>query len=159
MAPDDTGYTGMMLKSVTRGAKHLYIAPIQEELSTNPLPLTDEAFSNMPKAACQKCEVAVPLPLLTEHIKSCNVIDVDSDDNLANVDISEPEERDCKKYNIIYQFLQIYCVVFSNSFLKIILFLPVTSLQQTCRNVLSAKICFLLTPSRYMLRHVWKGIH
>nr|XP_033498251.1 uncharacterized protein LOC117266929 isoform X1 [Epinephelus lanceolatus]XP_033498252.1 uncharacterized protein LOC117266929 isoform X1 [Epinephelus lanceolatus] len=94
VTPDDTGYTGMMLKSVTRGAKNLFIAPIQEELSTNPLPLTDEAFSNMPKAACQKCEVAVPLPLLTEHIKSCNVIDVDSDDNLANVDISEPEERD-----------------------------------------------------------------
>ncbi len=55
----------------------------------------------MPKATCQKCEVAVPLPLLTEHIKSCNVIDVDSDSNLANVDINEPEERKCKKYNVI----------------------------------------------------------
>ncbi|XP_063735839.1 uncharacterized protein LOC134861770 isoform X7 [Eleginops maclovinus] len=93
VAPDDTGYTGMMLKSGTRGAKNLLIAPIQEELSTNPLPLTDEAFNNMPKAACQKCEVAVPLPLLIEHIKTCNVIDVDSEDNLANVDISLPEER------------------------------------------------------------------
>ena len=96
VAPDDTGYTGMMLKSVTRGAKNLFIAPIQEELSTNPLLLTDEAFSNIPKAACQKCEVAVPLPLLTEHIKSCNVIDVDSDDNLTNVKY--------KKYNIIFCF-------------------------------------------------------
>ncbi|XP_063735760.1 uncharacterized protein LOC134861770 isoform X6 [Eleginops maclovinus] len=95
VAPDDTGYTGMMLKSGTRGAKNLLIAPIQEELSTNPLPLTDEAFNNMPKAACQKCEVAVPLPLLIEHIKTCNVIDVDSEDNLANVDISLPEERKC----------------------------------------------------------------
>lgn len=49
VTPDDTGYTGMMLKSVTRGAKNLFIAPIQEELSTNHLPQTDEAFSNMPK--------------------------------------------------------------------------------------------------------------
>ncbi len=48
-----------------------------------------------------ECEVAVPLPLLTEHIKPCNVIDVDRDSNLANVDISEPEERKCKKYNVI----------------------------------------------------------
>lgn len=96
MAPDDSGYTGMMLKSVTRGAKNLYIAPIQEELSTNPLPLTDVAFSNMPKATCQKCEVAVPLPLLTEHIKSCDVMDVGNDDNLANVETSELEERKCK---------------------------------------------------------------
>lgn len=93
--PDDTGYTGMMLKSFTRGAKTLFIAPIQEELSTNPLQLTDEAFSSMPKATCQKCEVAVPLPLLTEHIKSCNIMD-GSDNDLANVDISEPEERKCK---------------------------------------------------------------
>ncbi|XP_036966615.1 uncharacterized protein LOC119026377 isoform X2 [Acanthopagrus latus] len=91
VAPDDTGYTGMMLKS--RGAKNLFIAPIQEELSTNPLPLTDEAFSNMPKATCQKCGVAVPLPLLTEHIKSCDVMDVGSDNNLANVETSALEER------------------------------------------------------------------
>lgn len=93
MAPDVTGYTGMMLKSVSRGGKNLFIAPIQEELSTDPLPLTDAAFSSMPKAMCQKCGVAVPLPLLTEHIKSCDVMYVGSDDNLANADSSESEDR------------------------------------------------------------------
>ncbi|XP_039665280.1 uncharacterized protein LOC120564413 [Perca fluviatilis] len=93
VAPDETGYTGMILKSVSRGGKNLFIAPIQEELSTNPLPLTDEAFSSMPKATCQKCGVAVPLPLLTEHIKSCDVMYVGSCDNLANVESSEPEDR------------------------------------------------------------------
>lgn len=96
MAPDVTGYTGMMLKSLSRGGKNLFIAPIQEELSTNPLPLTDAAFSSMPKATCQKCGVAVPLPLLTEHIKSCDVMYVGSDDNLANVESSESEDRKCK---------------------------------------------------------------
>ncbi|XP_061127123.1 uncharacterized protein LOC133147252 [Syngnathus typhle] len=83
----------MILKSVSRGAKNLFIAPIQEELSTNPLPLTDEAFSSMPKATCQTCGVAVPVPLLTEHIKSCGVMYVGSDDNLADVESSEPEDR------------------------------------------------------------------
>ncbi|XP_051560014.1 uncharacterized protein LOC127444597 [Myxocyprinus asiaticus] len=82
VAPDDTGYTGRILKAASRGGKNLFIVPIQEELSTNPLQLTDEAFSSMPKATCQKCGVAVPLHLLTEHIKSCGVIDVGSDDNL-----------------------------------------------------------------------------
>lgn len=93
VTPNDTGYTGVMLKSLSRGCKNLYIAPIQEELSTNPLPLTDVAFSNMPKATCQKCGLAVPLPLLTEHIKSCEVMDFCSDDNLANGEISQLEER------------------------------------------------------------------
>ena len=157
MAPDDTGYTGMMLKS--RGAKNLFIAPIQEELSTNPLPLTDEAFSNMPKATCQKCGVAVPLPLLTEHIKSCDVMDVGSDNNLANVETSALEERKCKNsyYSLFVSML--YGINNRNIFLKITLFLPGTSQQQICRNVLSAQICFLLTSLRYMLHHVWKGIY
>ncbi|XP_077381337.1 uncharacterized protein LOC144021150 isoform X2 [Festucalex cinctus] len=92
VAPDDTGYTGMKLKSVSRGgATNLYIAPIQDALSTNPLALTDEAFSNMTKATCQKCGVAVPLPLLTEHIKSCDVVDVGNDDE----ETSELDERKC----------------------------------------------------------------
>lgn len=99
VAPDDTGYTGIMLKSVTRGAKNLFIAPIQEELSTNPLPLTDEAFSNMPKATCQKCGGGVPLPILTEHIKSCGVMDGSNlTDNLDNVETSGLEEGKCKNF-------------------------------------------------------------
>ncbi|CAL8350720.1 unnamed protein product [Boreogadus saida] len=47
----------------------------EEELSTSPLQLDDESFRNMPKADCQKCGLPVPLPLLTEHIKTCDVID------------------------------------------------------------------------------------
>ncbi|XP_062844575.1 uncharacterized protein LOC134303178 isoform X2 [Trichomycterus rosablanca] len=95
VAPDDIGYTGRILKAASRGGKNLFIAPVQEELSTNPLQLTDEAFSSMSKATCQKCGVEVPLQLLTEHIKSCGTIDISSDDNLPteNMDSSETEER------------------------------------------------------------------
>ncbi|KAJ4948476.1 hypothetical protein JOQ06_020010 [Pogonophryne albipinna] len=65
---------------------------MQEELDTTPLLLTDEAFSSMHKATCQKCGAAIPLQLLTEHIKSCNIIDVDSDENLAVVEDSCEQE-------------------------------------------------------------------
>lgn len=53
----------------------------------------------MPKAMCQKCGAAIPLQLLMEHLKSCNIIDVDNDeDNLDNVEEnSEQGERQCKK--------------------------------------------------------------
>lgn len=80
-----------MLKSHSCGSKTLFIAPIQEELSATPLPMDDGTFSNMPKATCQKCEAAIPLPLLTEHIKSCRVMDD------ANVLVtSGSEEENCK---------------------------------------------------------------
>lgn len=58
----------------------------------------------MPKAMCQKCGAAIPLQLLMEHLKSCNIIDVDNDeDNLDNVeDNSEQGERQCKKINVAF---------------------------------------------------------
>ncbi|XP_023814447.1 uncharacterized protein LOC105354611 isoform X2 [Oryzias latipes] len=80
VAPDSTGYTGKILKLANKnGNATLFIAPIQEELSTDPLHPTDKAFSSMPKATCQKCTEAVPLQLLTVHIQSC-----------AGVDANEP---------------------------------------------------------------------
>nr|XP_023648013.1 uncharacterized protein LOC111833701 [Paramormyrops kingsleyae] len=85
LAPDDTSYTGRILKAASRGGKNLFIAPIQEELSTTPLQLTDKTFSNMPKEACQKCGVAVPLQLLLEHVKSCAIINVDTDEHLDDI--------------------------------------------------------------------------
>lgn len=87
--PDDTGYTGKIIKAANRGGRStFFIAPMQEELDTTPLLLTGEAFSSMHKATCQKCGAAIPLQLLTEHIKSCNIIDVDSDESLAVVEDS-----------------------------------------------------------------------
>lgn len=106
--PEDSGYSGRVLKAIGCCAKNLFIAPIQEELNTNPLLLNDEAFRSIPKAICQECGAAVPLPLLTEHIKSCDVIDVD--DNLTNVDSSEPEERKCQNY--LFKILLAYYIAF-----------------------------------------------
>ncbi|KAI9522078.1 hypothetical protein NQZ68_039901 [Dissostichus eleginoides] len=97
--PDDTGYTGKIIKAANRGGRStFFIAPMQEELDTTPLLLTDEAFSSMHKATCQKCGAAIPLQLLTEHIKSCNIIDIDSDENLAVVEDSceqAPVQQPC----------------------------------------------------------------
>ncbi|KAF3844259.1 hypothetical protein F7725_013600 [Dissostichus mawsoni] len=42
-----------------------------------------------------KCGAAIPLQLLTEHIKSCNIIDIDSDENLAVVEDSCEQEKVC----------------------------------------------------------------
>ncbi|CAM4569623.1 unnamed protein product [Leuciscus chuanchicus] len=100
VAPDHTGYTGKIVKAASQGGKSpLYIAPIQDELNTTPLQLSNEIFSDMPKAMCQKCGAAIPLQLLMEHLKSCNIIDVDNDeDNLDNVeDNSEqaPAQEPC----------------------------------------------------------------
>ena len=106
--PEDSGYSGRFLKAMGRCVKNLFIVPIQEELNTDPLPPNDEAFRSMPKATCQKCGVAIPLPLLTEHIKSCDVIDVDN--NLTNVDSGEPEERKCK--NSLFKILLTYYIAF-----------------------------------------------
>lgn len=100
VAPDHTGYTGKIVKAASQGGKSpLYIAPIQDELNTTPLQLSNEVFSDMPKAMCQKCGAAIPLQLLMEHLKSCNIIDVDNDEeNLDNVENnSEQGERQCKK--------------------------------------------------------------
>ena len=105
VTPDDTGYTGKILKLASQGGKTtLFIAPIQEELSTTPLQLTDNAFSGMPKAGCQKCGAAIPLPLLTEHLKSCNIIDVDSDNCLANVEENCAQEDVTCKNELLEHF-------------------------------------------------------
>ncbi|XP_033940902.1 uncharacterized protein [Pseudochaenichthys georgianus] len=105
--PDDTGYTGKIIKAANRGGRStFFIAPMQEELDTTPLLLTDEAFSSMHKATCQKCGAAIPLQLLTEHIKSCNIIDVDSDESLAVVEDSceqAPEQQPCPLCMEMYQ--------------------------------------------------------
>lgn len=98
VAPDDTGYTGKILKLATKsGNTTMFIAPIQEEFRTDPLEPTNEAFSSMPKATCQKCKEAVPLQILTEHIKSCPGVD-GCDNDLSTVEATEPVGTECKNF-------------------------------------------------------------
>ncbi|XP_014187163.2 uncharacterized protein LOC102296913, partial [Haplochromis burtoni] len=92
--PADIGYTGTILKAASHGGKNVYIAPIQEELSNDPVPLSDESFRCMPKAKCQKCGIGVPLQLLSEHLKSCPPLETPSESTVVNLDGDEPTEKE-----------------------------------------------------------------
>ncbi|XP_076733149.1 uncharacterized protein LOC101468782 isoform X1 [Maylandia zebra] len=92
--PADIGYTGTILKAASCGGKNVYIAPIQEELSNDPVPLSDESFRCMPKAKCQKCGIGVPLQLLSEHLKSCPPLEIPSESTVVNLDGDEPTEKE-----------------------------------------------------------------
>lgn len=106
MSPDDAGYTGRLLKPFAQGGKKLFIVPIQEDLGTSPLQLTDEAFKAMAKAKCQKCRVDVPLQLLQDHINSCSVIEIDSDQ--PDEDIHHSDEEECKLVFVKTFILEVY---------------------------------------------------
>ncbi|RXN23921.1 E3 ubiquitin- ligase ZNRF2-like protein [Labeo rohita] len=76
----------------------LYIAPLQDELDTAPLPPSSEAFRDMPKAICKKCNESYPLQLLTNHIKSCSD-DVVVEDENDSQDESQHEALDMECEN------------------------------------------------------------
>ena len=70
--PEAEGYNAQYLKNMTGGGKNMiYIIPLQEELSTSPLPHDAIEFEKMPKAACRVCGSNMPLQVLSSHIKSC----------------------------------------------------------------------------------------
>lgn len=76
VSPEDSGYTGLMLKTASIGGKGvLYIAPIQEELDTQPLPPDSRSFSSMPKATCHSCHTSYPLQILALHVETCKPSD------------------------------------------------------------------------------------
>lgn len=59
----------------------MYITPLQDELDTAPLPPSSDAFRNMPKALCKKCNISFPLQVLTNHIKTCSDVVLIEDEN------------------------------------------------------------------------------
>ncbi|XP_035988952.1 uncharacterized protein LOC105921256 [Fundulus heteroclitus] len=70
--PENEGYNGTLLKSVTGGGKNLiYIVPLQEKLDMSPLPLDAKEFKGMPKASCKVCNATMPLQVLAVHVKTC----------------------------------------------------------------------------------------
>ncbi|XP_043086057.1 uncharacterized protein LOC122332742 isoform X3 [Puntigrus tetrazona] len=70
---DSDGYSTRLLKSVSNNGKNtLYVVPLQEQLSTEPLPFDSVEFAKMPQSKCMKCERKIPLPLLPLHVKECN---------------------------------------------------------------------------------------
>lgn len=68
------GYTYETLKGASSSGKNtLFLVPLQEQLSTEPLPYDSPEFANMPKANCMKCGSLMPLQLLPLHVEGCNV--------------------------------------------------------------------------------------
>ncbi|XP_063053985.1 uncharacterized protein LOC134448155 [Engraulis encrasicolus] len=74
--PESEGYSGQQIRSACNNGKCiLYIAPIQEQIDITPLPPDAKEFRNMPKAACGKCGVMVPLQGLPGHISNCSSVE------------------------------------------------------------------------------------
>ncbi|XP_073805090.1 uncharacterized protein [Danio rerio] len=97
MAPADCGYTGRLIKATKIGENSvLYIAPLQDELDTAPLPPSSEAFRDMPNAICKKCNESYPLQLLTNHIKSCTDVVVVEDENDSQDEYQQEAECENK---------------------------------------------------------------
>ncbi|XP_026095493.1 uncharacterized protein LOC113067310 isoform X3 [Carassius auratus] len=91
--PDLNGYTGQQLKAVSGNGKYtMYIAPLQEELDTIPLPPEAKEFEKMPKAQCKTCKKMVPLQILPGHIKECKKQLVDLCDSAEEESCKEEDE-------------------------------------------------------------------
>ncbi|KAK2886129.1 hypothetical protein Q8A67_016966 [Cirrhinus molitorella] len=76
---DSDGYSTRLLKSVSNNGKNmLFVVPLQEQLSTEPLPFDSVEFAKMPQSNCMKCGRKIPLPLLPLHIKECKVTETES---------------------------------------------------------------------------------
>ncbi|XP_077101528.1 uncharacterized protein LOC143752275 [Siphateles boraxobius] len=93
----------------------MYIAPLQEELDTIPLPPDEKEFEKMPKAQCTTCKKMVPLQILPGHIKECKKELVDLCDSA--------EEESCKEEDDVFSAALCYqtdktaeCPVCTNAF-------------------------------------------
>lgn len=53
---DSDGYSTQLLKSVlNNGMNMLFVVPLQEQLSIEPLPFDSVEFATMPQSNCMKC--------------------------------------------------------------------------------------------------------
>lgn len=69
---DADGYSGLQLRAASNNGKNtVYLAPLQEELDTTPLPYDSVAFARMPQVACHTCNASIPLQMLTLHAEVC----------------------------------------------------------------------------------------
>uniref|UniRef100_A0A8C2CU55 Uncharacterized protein n=1 Tax=Cyprinus carpio TaxID=7962 RepID=A0A8C2CU55_CYPCA len=88
---DSDGYSTRLLKLVSNNGKNmLFLVPLQEQLSTEPLPFDSVEFAKMPQSNCMKCGRKIPLPLLPLHIKECKVIETES---VTDVTVLDDEDE------------------------------------------------------------------
>ncbi|XP_046891191.1 tripartite motif-containing protein 16-like isoform X2 [Hypomesus transpacificus] len=70
---DSEGYSTRVLKAASNNGKNtIYVVPIQEHLSTEPLPYDSPEFSKMPQSTCITCGSEMPLQLLPLHVGQCS---------------------------------------------------------------------------------------
>ncbi|XP_050959187.1 uncharacterized protein LOC127160593 [Labeo rohita] len=87
---DSDGYSTRLLKSVSNNGKNmLFVVPLQEQLSIEPLPFDSVEFAKMPQSNCMKCGRKIPLSLLPSHIKECEVTKTESITDVTLLDYEE----------------------------------------------------------------------
>ncbi|XP_068076695.2 uncharacterized protein [Danio rerio] len=64
----------------------LFVVPLQEQLSTEPLPYDSVEFAKMPQSSCMKCGKKIPLPLLPLHIEECKEAETESSNDVTILD-------------------------------------------------------------------------
>ncbi|CAL8315343.1 unnamed protein product [Arctogadus glacialis] len=70
---ESEGYSTRLLKSASNNGKNtMFIVPLQEQLSTEPLPYDSAEFAKMPQSSCITCGSQRPLQLLPLHVEGCN---------------------------------------------------------------------------------------
>ncbi|XP_061582133.1 uncharacterized protein LOC133447318 isoform X3 [Cololabis saira] len=70
---DAEGYSTRLLKSASNNGKNiLFVVPLQEKLSTEPLAYDSVEFSKMPQSKCIACGSQMPLQLLPLHVEGCD---------------------------------------------------------------------------------------
>ncbi|XP_013884304.1 uncharacterized protein LOC106532729, partial [Austrofundulus limnaeus] len=70
---DAEGYSTRLLKSASNNGKNiLFVVPLQEKLSTEPLSYDSVEFAKMPQSKCITCGSQMPLQLLLLHVEGCN---------------------------------------------------------------------------------------
>ncbi|XP_062409026.1 uncharacterized protein LOC134099994 [Sardina pilchardus] len=91
---DAEGYTGRQLKSASNNGKNvIFLAPVQEELDTEPLPYNSAEFARMPQVACLVCNHSMPLQMLTLHAENCTATAVEQEDVVTVYDDEEDTDH------------------------------------------------------------------
>ncbi|KAI2645019.1 E3 ubiquitin-protein ligase UPL1 [Labeo rohita] len=110
---DSDGYSTRLLKSMSNNGKNiLFVVPLQEQLSIEPLPFDSVEFAKMPQSNCMKCGRKMPLPLLPLHIEECKVTEMKSVTDVTILDdedenVSGPTDQPSSRHTDLEQSSQV----------------------------------------------------
>ncbi|XP_034068865.1 uncharacterized protein LOC117544148 isoform X1 [Gymnodraco acuticeps] len=87
---DSEGYSTRLLKTASNNGKNIvFVIPLQEQLSTEPLPYDSAEFAKMPQSTCITCGSQMPLQLLPLHVEECNDILTESESGTSLDEVIE----------------------------------------------------------------------